>query len=137
VPVPSDPFSFGASGDIDPLRRPIFIPVKRSVEVRGLCDILERFGFVLMGERQFVHVSGGVFAMPLNSGGGGFLWAWNYMLGRRYRSASTGDEAFLDALLADFRRFCGADAVEEDGRLDAFLLARSDVPVEKAEECTE
>ena len=36
----------------------------------------------------------------------GFLWAWNYMLTRRWRSNITGDERFQDNMLADFRLFC-------------------------------
>ena len=36
----------------------------------------------------------------------GFLWSWNFMLTKRWRSSSTGDEAFLDKMMADFRAFC-------------------------------
>ena len=36
----------------------------------------------------------------------GFLWTWNFMLTKRWRSVSTGDEHFQDKMLADFRAFC-------------------------------
>ena len=35
----------------------------------------------------------------------GFLWSWNFMLGKRWRSQFTGDEYFQDCALADFRAF--------------------------------
>ena len=43
----------------------------------------------------------------------GFLWAWNYMLTKRWRSSYTGDESFQDKMLRDFRAFCS----NSDGRL--------------------
>lgn len=43
----------------------------------------------------------------------GFLWAWNSMLTKRWRSINTGDEAFQDRMLSDFRKFCS----NTDGRL--------------------
>lgn len=46
----------------------------------------------------------------------GFLWTWNYMSSKRWRSPNTGDEAFQDTMLADFRRFCSND----EGRLTEF-----------------
>ena len=39
----------------------------------------------------------------------GFLWSWNYMLTKRWRSSNTGDEHFQDKVLADFRSFCSND----------------------------
>nr|CAD7428626.1 unnamed protein product [Timema monikensis] len=39
----------------------------------------------------------------------GFLWSWNHMLSRRWRSSSTpatGDEMFQAKFLRDFREFC-------------------------------
>lgn len=39
------------------------------------------------------------------------------MLGKRYRTAATGDEEFLDFMLADFRRF----ASNFEGRLANFI----------------
>ncbi|XP_014667206.1 PREDICTED: DEP domain-containing protein 5-like [Priapulus caudatus] len=36
----------------------------------------------------------------------GFLWAWNYMLNKKWRTNNTGDEAYMDKMLADFRAFC-------------------------------
>jgi hypothetical protein len=36
----------------------------------------------------------------------GFLWSWNFMLGKRWRNQYTGDELFQDSALADFRAFC-------------------------------
>ncbi|XP_074643885.1 GATOR1 complex protein DEPDC5-like [Tubulanus polymorphus] len=43
----------------------------------------------------------------------GFIWSWNFMLTKRWRSQNTGDETFPDKMLADFRRFCS----NEDNRL--------------------
>ncbi|KAL8624692.1 hypothetical protein ACOMHN_038238 [Nucella lapillus] len=47
--------------------------------------------------------------------GVGFLWSWNFMSTKRWRSSNTGYEDFQDKLLADFRRFCsrGDDRLEE------------------------
>lgn len=36
----------------------------------------------------------------------GYLWSWNYMLTKRWRSASTQDEGFAVALMQNFREFC-------------------------------
>jgi hypothetical protein len=47
----------------------------------------------------------------------GFLWSWNFMLGKKWRSQFTGDETFQDNMLADFRLFCS----NQDGRLQAFF----------------
>ncbi|KAK7490654.1 hypothetical protein BaRGS_00018071 [Batillaria attramentaria] len=47
----------------------------------------------------------------------GFLWSWNYMSSKRWRSANTGFEDFQDKMLADFREFCQ----NKDNRLDDFL----------------
>ena len=47
----------------------------------------------------------------------GFLWSWNFMLGKKWRSQFTGDESFQDNMLADFRLFCS----NQDGRLAAFF----------------
>lgn len=46
----------------------------------------------------------------------GYLWSWNFMLGKRWRSQYTGDEQFQDNMLADFRLFCS----NQDGRLEKF-----------------
>ena len=48
----------------------------------------------------------------------GFLWAWNFMSSKLWRSPNTGYEDFQDHLLADFRLFCRRG----DGRLDDLLL---------------
>ncbi|XP_070204272.1 GATOR complex protein Iml1-like isoform X2 [Littorina saxatilis] len=47
----------------------------------------------------------------------GFLWSWNFMSSKRWRSGNTGSEEFQDKMLADFRKFCGG----KDGRLEEFL----------------
>jgi len=40
----------------------------------------------------------------------GFLWAWNFMLNKRWRNMVTGDDLLQDRMLSDLRRFCdGAD----------------------------
>jgi hypothetical protein len=36
----------------------------------------------------------------------GFVWSWNFMLLKKWRTSHTGDEAFQDRILADFRAFC-------------------------------
>ncbi|XP_005093712.1 GATOR complex protein Iml1 isoform X2 [Aplysia californica] len=46
----------------------------------------------------------------------GFLWSWNYMSSRRWRTSNTGDEKFQDTMLADFRKFCSND----ENRLTSF-----------------
>lgn len=46
----------------------------------------------------------------------GFLWSWNFMSSRRWRSANTGDEHFQDKVLSDFRAFCS----NEEHRLQDF-----------------
>jgi len=50
----------------------------------------------------------------------GFLWSWNFMASRRWRNicntGATGNIAFMDKMLLDFRAFCA----NEDGRLEAF-----------------
>lgn len=43
----------------------------------------------------------------------GFLWSWNFLLNRKWRTNNTGDEAFMDKMLADFRVFCS----NQDNRL--------------------
>jgi len=58
------------------------------------------------------HLTG---ASPLMYGEGetGFLWSWNFMISKKWKSMSvtgaTGDIAFMDKMLADFRRFCRND----------------------------
>ena len=46
----------------------------------------------------------------------GFLWSWNYMSSKRWRSGNTGDEHFQDKVLRDFRAFCS----NEENRLKEF-----------------
>ncbi|XP_056008596.1 GATOR complex protein DEPDC5-like isoform X2 [Ostrea edulis] len=46
----------------------------------------------------------------------GFLWSWNFMSSKRWRSPNTGDESFQDKMLADFRQFCA----NENNRLTEF-----------------
>ena len=46
----------------------------------------------------------------------GFLWSWNYMSSKRWRSGNTGDEHFQDKVLRDFRAFCS----NEEDRLKEF-----------------
>lgn len=36
----------------------------------------------------------------------GFLWSWNFMSSKRWRTINTGDEHFQDTVLRDFRAFC-------------------------------
>jgi len=59
---------------------------------------------------------------PLMYGEGetSFLWSWNFMISKKWKNMSvtgaTGDIAFMDKMLADFRRFCSND----EGRLQQF-----------------
>ncbi|KAK6638354.1 hypothetical protein RUM44_008783 [Polyplax serrata] len=49
----------------------------------------------------------------------GFLWFWNHMVSRRWKCSSTpatGDEAFQNKILKDFREFCS----NQDNRLKKF-----------------
>lgn len=46
----------------------------------------------------------------------GYLWSWNFMLSKRWRSGNTGDEFFQDKLLADVKAFCA----NKDNRLKEF-----------------
>ncbi|CAH1800397.1 unnamed protein product [Owenia fusiformis] len=39
----------------------------------------------------------------------GFLWSWNHLLSKKWRSSNTGDDEFRDKMLADFRAFCQND----------------------------
>lgn len=36
----------------------------------------------------------------------GFLWSWNYMITKRWKTHATGDETFMRTVMADFRKFC-------------------------------
>ncbi|XP_030847065.1 GATOR complex protein DEPDC5-like [Strongylocentrotus purpuratus] len=47
----------------------------------------------------------------------GFLWVNNHLLTKKWKSSASGDDAFREALLNDFRRLCG----NEVGRLDALV----------------
>lgn len=49
----------------------------------------------------------------------GFLWSWNHMVSRRWKSSSTpatGDEVFQTKILRDFREFCA----NNDNHLKSF-----------------
>ena len=50
----------------------------------------------------------------------GFLWSWNFTISKRWKDISktgaTGDIAFMDKMLADFRAFCA----NQDNRLKDF-----------------
>ncbi|RWS29249.1 DEP domain-containing protein 5-like protein [Leptotrombidium deliense] len=46
----------------------------------------------------------------------GFLWSWNYMITKRWKTPATGDETFQRRVLKDFRLFCA----NEDNRLCSF-----------------
>lgn len=39
-----------------------------------------------------------------------FIWSWNYMLTKRWRSSSTQDESYAVSLMQDFKRFCMNDS---------------------------
>lgn len=61
------------------------------------------------------QLSSGVFEQ--NEVCPGFLWSWNFMLSRKWRDQKTGDEAFQDRMLADFRKFCS----NKDNRLQDYV----------------
>lgn len=46
----------------------------------------------------------------------GFHWSWNYMISKRWKSSTTGDETFQRRVLKDFKQFCAND----QGRLAKF-----------------
>jgi len=52
----------------------------------------------------------------------GFLWSWNFMLSKRWRSPNTGDEHFQDTVLRDFRAFCS----NSNSRLEEFWTRYKD-----------
>ncbi|EDO41899.1 predicted protein [Nematostella vectensis] len=186
VPAPVSPFPDPSSGNIDPLRLPIFIPLNLSgciVDERdslfkdlALQKIfhsfhllsLGRFGFlkdspygplfntftfvatpVQCRADDFVHVSGTAFVRihdqdedvrldlygPVSSGllgerGSGFYWETNYMLSKRWRSASTGDLESARKLQAEFVEFCS----DTKGVLRAFWESCKDEVRKAAEE---
>ncbi|XP_043477241.1 GATOR complex protein Iml1 isoform X9 [Leptopilina heterotoma] len=51
----------------------------------------------------------------------GFLWSWNHMVSRKWKSLSTssGDELFQKRIIQDFRQFCS----NSDNRLEIFWEA--------------
>ncbi|ESO91451.1 hypothetical protein LOTGIDRAFT_153895 [Lottia gigantea] len=174
LPVPVDPFALPNSPNSDPLRGPIFVPLrlqclsedgkeifsglpmKEKQEKLNLFQqlIIKRFGFLSAGVydagsetefQQYIHCTGGMFVIipdynlftPKNNTKPytigmvkksssdmhkdyidrqgepekqktetGFLWSWNFMLSKRWRSQNTGDEHFQNKMLADFRSFC-------------------------------
>jgi len=61
-------------------------------------------------ENVIRRTADGQTQLPYSHNATGFLWSWNFMISKRWRSLSTtgatGDIAFMDKLLADFRRFC-------------------------------
>ncbi|XP_077995219.1 GATOR1 complex protein DEPDC5-like [Glandiceps talaboti] len=104
---------------------------------------ISSFGITAEDIQQFVHTTGSAFAViPKHHGvpdktkiriftpvhgdeskqhpfckttRTGFYWMHNFMLTKRWRSASTGDERFSEKLLTDFKQFCA----NKDGRLKA------------------
>ncbi|XP_072043182.1 LOW QUALITY PROTEIN: GATOR1 complex protein DEPDC5-like [Amphiura filiformis] len=59
-----------------------------------------------------------------------FLWAYNYLMTKRWRTSSAGDEKLHDKLLADFISFCNND----DGRLSAYWESCQEMLKEKIDE---
>ncbi|XP_041456038.1 GATOR complex protein DEPDC5-like isoform X2 [Lytechinus variegatus] len=47
----------------------------------------------------------------------GFLWVNNHLLTKKWKSSASGDDAFRESLLIDFRKLCAND----EGRLDALV----------------
>lgn len=39
----------------------------------------------------------------------GFLWAWNYMITKRWKSSVTGDETYMRKFMRNFTKFCRND----------------------------
>ncbi|CAH1232901.1 DEPDC5 [Branchiostoma lanceolatum] len=58
----------------------------------------------------------------------GFYWTYNYVLTKRWRSSSTGEEKFGERLLADLTNFC----LDEDWRLRDFWKECQHGPLESA-----
>ncbi|KZC10817.1 DEP domain-containing protein 5 [Dufourea novaeangliae] len=108
--------------------------------------IVQRFGFIpcliesTENDHQYVHMTGNAFILipsttntrfrprtstnvvRRNTGQKGypigFLWSWNHMVSRKWKSSSTlaGDELFQKKLIQDFRHFCS----NGDNRLKQF-----------------
>ncbi|XP_047741122.1 GATOR complex protein Iml1 [Hyalella azteca] len=47
----------------------------------------------------------------------GFLWSFNYMMSKRWKAAASGEEAFGELLLHDFKNFCA----NKNDRLSKFI----------------
>ncbi|XP_019624696.1 PREDICTED: LOW QUALITY PROTEIN: DEP domain-containing protein 5-like [Branchiostoma belcheri] len=58
----------------------------------------------------------------------GFYWTYNYVLTKRWRSSSTGEEKFGERLLADLTSFC----LDQDWRLRDFWKESQHGPLESA-----
>ncbi|ROT73049.1 putative DEP domain-containing protein 5-like isoform X1 [Penaeus vannamei] len=65
---------------------------------------------VSRGRTSTTPVTPSTFPQP------GFLWSFNYMLTRRWKSAVSGDEILGEKMLHDFRQFC----TNHHGRLRDF-----------------
>ena len=59
-----------------------------------------------------------------------FLWGYNYLMTKRWRTSSAGDEKLHDKLLADFISFCN----NENGRLSAYWESCQEMLTEKIAE---
>merc|ERR1712173_189150 len=68
-------------------------------------------------DNVIMRAADGQTQVPYSHTETGFPWGWNFMISRRWKAlattGATGDIAFMDKLLADFRRFCD----NKDGRL--------------------
>lgn len=120
------------SVDVDSARS-LFVDSAKVISFQD--KILKRFGFVRFYDlvcaaadtnlsQQYVHLTGFAFvALVQTTTDNGdksiissdlmstsskveFIWSWNYMLTKRWRSMSTLDEAAAVSLFKDFQRFC-------------------------------
>ncbi|RWS16531.1 DEP domain-containing protein 5-like protein [Dinothrombium tinctorium] len=56
----------------------------------------------------------------------GFLWSWNYMITKRWKTPATGDETFQRRVLKDFRLFCANDEDRLRSFWDAYEIESKD-----------
>ena len=92
---------------------------------RSPCSVMEPGSYpkksTKASHKDYIAQQHGGPQSPIHQGTGGFgqvgfLWAWNFMLTKRWRSTNTGDEHFQDKVFADFRSFCA----NKDQRLEDF-----------------
>ncbi len=75
----------------------VMIPDVKSASSVQISDISQNY---------WVEKMDGLLNYRIVSGKDGFLWAWNFMLTKKWRSQVTGDDPFQDKMHDDFHAFC-------------------------------